>query len=109
MTPWRAGVRGDLSKADRRRKFAGHSLRARLAKSANAGEYQVQQQLGHASVTMTRRYQRKRERFRRRWAISVAICDKQASAHYRLRRGMNAVTIGPRGTGRAGHPSDVAL
>jgi integrase len=50
--------------AERKRKFAGHSLRAGLATSAQAGEYQVQQQLGHASVTMTRRYQRKRERFR---------------------------------------------
>jgi integrase len=59
-----AGVRGDLSEAERKRKFAGHSLRAGLATSANAGEYEVQQQLGHASVTMTRRYQRKRERFR---------------------------------------------
>jgi integrase len=58
-----AGVRGDLSEADRKRKFAGHSLRAGLATSANAGEYQVQRQLGHASVTMTRRYQRKREQF----------------------------------------------
>jgi integrase len=59
-----AGVREDLSEGDRKRKFAGHSLRAGLATSAKAGEYQVQQQLGHASVTMTRRYQRKRERFR---------------------------------------------
>jgi integrase len=56
-------VRGDLSEADRKRKFAGDSLRAGLATSANAGEYQVQRQLGHASATMTRRYQRKRERF----------------------------------------------
>jgi integrase len=58
------GVRGDLSESDRRRKFTGHSRRAGLATSANADEYQVQQQLGHASVTMTRRYQRKRGRFR---------------------------------------------
>jgi integrase len=59
-----AGVRGGLSEAERRRKFAGHSLRAGLANSADAGEYRVQQQLGHASVTMTRRYQRNREGFR---------------------------------------------
>jgi integrase len=59
-----AGVRGDLSEADGRRKFTGHSLHADLATSGNADECQIQQQLGHAIVTMRRRYQPKRARFR---------------------------------------------
>jgi integrase len=59
-----AGVRGDLSEAERREKFSGHSLRAGLATSANVDERYVQKQLGHASAEMTRRYQRQRDRFR---------------------------------------------
>lgn len=59
-----AGVRGDLSEAERERKFAGHSLRAGLATSAEIEERHVQKQLGHASAEMTRRYQRRRDRFR---------------------------------------------
>ncbi|MBP8937594.1 MAG: tyrosine-type recombinase/integrase [Agrobacterium sp.] len=59
-----AGVRGDLSKAERGQKFAGHSLRAGLASSAEVDERHVQKQLGHASAEMTRRYQRRRDRFR---------------------------------------------
>jgi integrase len=59
-----AGVRGDLSEAERREKFSGHSLRAGLATSANTDERYVQKQLGHASAEMTRRYQRRRDRFR---------------------------------------------
>jgi integrase len=59
-----AGVRGDLSEAERAQKFAGHSLRAGLASSAEIDERHVQKQLGHASAEMTRRYQRRRDRFR---------------------------------------------
>jgi len=59
-----AGVRGDLSETERDQKFAGHSLRAGLASSAEVDERHVQKQLGHASAEMTRRYQRRRDRFR---------------------------------------------
>jgi len=59
-----AGVRGDLSEGDRAKKFSGHSLRAGLASSAEVDERYVQKQLGHASGEMTRRYQRRRDRFR---------------------------------------------
>jgi integrase len=59
-----AGVRGDLSESERGQKFAGHSLRAGLASSAEVDERYVQKQLGHASAEMTRKYQRRRDRFR---------------------------------------------
>ncbi|WP_454857746.1 site-specific integrase [Rhizobium binxianense] len=59
-----AGVRGDLSEIERAFKFSGHSLRAGLASSAEVDERYVQKQLGHASAEMTRRYQRRRDRFR---------------------------------------------
>ncbi|MFC4227685.1 site-specific integrase [Hoeflea alexandrii] len=59
-----AGVRGDLSEADREKLFGGHSLRAGLASSAEVDERYVQKQLGHASAEMTRKYQRRRDRFR---------------------------------------------
>ena len=59
-----AGVRGDLSERERQEKFAGHSLRAGLASSAEIDERYVQKHLGHASAEMTRRYQRRRDRFR---------------------------------------------
>ncbi len=59
-----AGVRGDLSETERGGKFAGHSLRAGLASSAEVDERHVQKQLGHASAEMTRKYQRRRDRFR---------------------------------------------
>jgi integrase len=59
-----AGVRGDLSEGERAEKFSGHSLRAGLASSAEVDERYVQKQLGHASAEMTRRYQRRRDRFR---------------------------------------------
>lgn len=59
-----AGVRGDLSETERGVKFSGHSLRAGLASSAEVDERYVQKQLGHASAEMTRRYQRRRDRFR---------------------------------------------
>jgi integrase len=59
-----AGVRSDLSENDRARLFSGHSLRAGLASSAEVDERYVQKQLGHASAEMTRKYQRRRDRFR---------------------------------------------
>ncbi|WP_027163177.1 site-specific integrase [Mesorhizobium sp. WSM1293] len=59
-----AGVRGDLSEGERAKLFAGHSLRAGLASSAEVDERYVQKHLGHASAEMTRRYQRRRDRFR---------------------------------------------
>ena len=59
-----AGLRGDLSEGDREALFSGHSLRAGLASSAEVDERYVQKQLGHASAEMTRRYQRRRDRFR---------------------------------------------
>jgi|TARA_R110002124_G_scaffold286241_1_gene466464 integrase len=59
-----AGLRSDLPEADRLALFSGHSLRAGLASSAEVDERHVQKQLGHASAEMTRRYQRRRDRFR---------------------------------------------
>ncbi|MER8491904.1 site-specific integrase [Mesorhizobium australicum] len=59
-----AGVRGDLSEDERGQKFSGHSLRAGLGSSAEVDERYVQKQLGHASAEMTRKYQRRRDRFR---------------------------------------------
>jgi len=58
------GLRPELPEAERRALFAGHSLRAGLATSAEIDERHVQKQLGHASAEMTRRYQRNRDRFR---------------------------------------------
>jgi integrase len=58
-----AGIRGDLAEGERRLAFGGHSLRAGLASSAQIEEAHVQRHLGHASPEMTRRYQRKRDRF----------------------------------------------
>ena len=58
-----AGLRGDLSEGERGLAFGGHSLRAGLASSAQIEEAHVQKHLGHASAEMTRRYQRKRDRF----------------------------------------------
>lgn len=59
-----AGLRPDLPEAERVALFSGHSLRAGLASSAEVDERYVQKQLGHASAEMTRRYQRRRDRFR---------------------------------------------
>ena len=59
-----AGIRPDLPEAERMRLYSGHSLRAGLASSAEVDERHVQKQLGHASAEMTRRYQRRRDRFR---------------------------------------------
>jgi integrase len=59
-----AGIRSDLPEAERVAMFSGHSLRAGLASSADVDERYVQKHLGHASPEMTRRYQRRRDRFR---------------------------------------------
>ena len=59
-----AGLRPDLPEAERVALFSGHSLRSGLASSAEVDERYVQKQLGHASAEMTRRYQRRRDRFR---------------------------------------------
>jgi integrase len=59
-----ANIRDGLTEAKLRSMFSGHSLRAGLASSAEIDERYVQKQLGHASAEMTRRYQRRRDRFR---------------------------------------------
>ncbi len=59
-----AGIRPELSEAERAALFSGHSLRSGLASHAEAADREIQRQLGHASLEMTRRYQRKRDRFR---------------------------------------------
>ena len=59
-----AGIRSELPEKERLALFSGHSLRAGLASSAEVDERYVQKQLGHASAEMTRRYQRRRHRFR---------------------------------------------
>jgi integrase len=59
-----AGIRSELSEKERLALFSGHSLRAGLASSADVDERFVQKHLGHASAEMTRRYQRRRDRFR---------------------------------------------
>ncbi|MAX57220.1 MAG: integrase [Alcanivoracaceae bacterium] len=59
-----AGIRSELPEKERLAMFSGHSLRAGLASSAEVDERYVQKQLGHASAEMTRRYQRRRDRFR---------------------------------------------
>ena len=58
-----AGIRSDLPERERLALFSGHSLRAGLASSAQVDERYVQKHLGHASAEMTRRYQRRRDRF----------------------------------------------
>ncbi|TKB06741.1 MAG: integrase, partial [Mesorhizobium sp.] len=64
QTALAAGVRSDLPEGERAGLFSGHSLRAGLASSADIEERYVQKQLGHASAEMTRKYQRRRDRFR---------------------------------------------
>jgi integrase len=59
-----ADIRGDLSEGERKLAFSCHSLRAGLASSAKIEEAHVQRHLGHASAEMTRRYRRKRDRFK---------------------------------------------
>lgn len=53
-----------LSDAKRVNFFAGHSLGAGLAGSAEVDKRYVPKQLGHASAEVTGRYQRRRDRFR---------------------------------------------
>ena len=59
-----AGIRSDLPDHERAKLFSGHSLRAGLASSADVDERYIQKHLGHTSAEMTRRYQRRRDRFR---------------------------------------------
>ena len=63
-TVLKSGIRSDLPEKERLALFSGHSLRAGLASSAEVDERYVQKHLGHASADMTRRYQRRRDRFR---------------------------------------------
>ena len=63
-TVLKSGIRAELPEKDRLALFSGHSLRAGPASSAEVDERFVQKQLGHASAEMTRRYQRRRDRFR---------------------------------------------
>jgi len=63
-TVLKSGIHAELPEKDRVALFSGHSLRAGLASSAEVDERYVQKQLGHASAEMTRRYQRRRDRFR---------------------------------------------
>ncbi|MGR3512059.1 MAG: tyrosine-type recombinase/integrase [Paracoccaceae bacterium] len=63
-TVLKSDIRADLPEKDRAALFSGHSLRAGLASFAEVDERYVQKQLGHASAEMTRRYQRRRDRFR---------------------------------------------
>ena len=57
-----AGVGADAAEGERAAMFAGHSLRAGFG-SSGIDEKHTQEQFGHASVQMTRRYNRRRERF----------------------------------------------
>lgn len=59
-----AGIHSELPEKKRLVLFSGHSLRAGLASSAEVDERYVQKHLGHASAEMTRKYQRRRDRFR---------------------------------------------
>lgn len=59
-----AGLGEHLSEKARKKAFAGHSLRAGFASSAEIDEAFVQKHLGHATAEMTRRYKRHRDRFR---------------------------------------------
>lgn len=63
-TVLKSGIRAGLPEAERLALFSGHSLRAGLASSAEVPEAYIQKHLGHASAEMTRRYQRRRDRFR---------------------------------------------
>lgn len=60
----KAGLGEHLAVGARQSAFAGHSLRAGFASSAEIDEVFVQKHLGHASADMTRRYMRRRDRFR---------------------------------------------
>ncbi len=62
--PLDAGIRAELCEEERLALFSGHSLRAGLASSAEVDERYIQEHLGDTSAEMTRRYQRRRDRFR---------------------------------------------
>lgn len=62
---------------ERQGKIAGHLLRAGLASSAEVDERYVQKQLGHASAEMTRRYQRRRDRFRINLTEAAGLWDRR--------------------------------
>lgn len=59
-----AGIRTDLPEKERLALYSGHSLRSGLASYAEIDERYIQKQLGHVSAEMTRRYQRRKDRFR---------------------------------------------
>ncbi|MEP3231216.1 MAG: site-specific integrase [Hyphomicrobiales bacterium] len=63
-TMLKADLRPDIPDAERAKLFSGHSLRAGLASYADVDERHIQKQLGHASPQMTRRYQRRKDRFK---------------------------------------------
>ncbi len=67
-----AGVRGDLSEREPQEKFFRHSLRAEFASSAESDERYVQKHVVQASAEVTRRYQRRRDRFR--VSLTKAAC-----------------------------------
>ena len=73
QTVLKSGIRSELPEKDRVGLFSGHSLRAGLASSAEVDERYVQKQLGHASAEMTRRYQRRRDRFRVNLTMAVGL------------------------------------
>ena len=68
-----AGIRSEMPVKERLALFSGHSLRAGLASSADVEERYIQKQLGHASVEMTRRYQRQRDRFKVNLSKAVGL------------------------------------
>ncbi len=57
-------MRGDLLEGERGLMYTGHSLRAGLASSTEVDERYVQKQLANTSAEMSRKYQRRRDRFR---------------------------------------------
>lgn len=59
-----AGVRSDLPEGERAELFSGYSLRAGLLSSLDVEQHYVQEQLDHTSAEITRKHQRRRDRFR---------------------------------------------
>lgn len=72
-TVQKSDIRAELPDKNRIALFSGHSLRAGLASSAEIDERHVQKHLGHASAEMTRRYQRRRDRFRVNLSIAAGL------------------------------------
>ena len=75
-----AGIRSELPEKERLALFSAHSLRAGLASSAEVDERYVQKQLGHVSAEMTRRYQRRRDRFRVNLTKAAGLYGVDASS-----------------------------